>query len=207
MRGRVSQGVIASAALLLGLVFLPGAVAGKRASDVAVSAPAGFQPQTVVAGLNLPTSFAFAPDGRIFIAEKSGVVRVFKNGALLPTPLIDISAKVNNYWDRGLIGMALDPNFASNGYIYLLYPYEATATDDAGGKTARLSRYTVVGDTASPATETVLLGTNAGSACTQFPVGSDCIPAEWYGHGVGDIQFGSDGSMFLSNGDASTGMS
>jgi glucose/arabinose dehydrogenase len=192
------------AALVLGLVFLPGGVAGKRASDVAVSAPAGFQPQTVVTGLNLPTSFAFAPDGRIFIAEKSGVVRVFKNGALLPTPLIDISAKVNNYWDRGLIGMALDPNFASNGYIYLLYPYEATATDDAGGKTARLSRYTVVGDTASPATETVLLGTNAGSACTQFPVGSDCIPAEWYGHGVGDIHFGSDGSMFLSNGDASS---
>ena len=157
-----------------------------------------------MAGLNLPTSFAFTPDGRIFIAEKSGVVRVFKNGALLPTPLIDISAKVNNYWDRGLIGMALDPNFAANGYIYLLYPYEATATDDAGGKTARLSRYTVVGDTASPATETVLLGTNAGSACTQFPVGSDCIPAEWYGHGVGDIHFGSDGSMFLSNGDASS---
>ena len=90
-----------------------------------------FQPQTVVSGLNLPTSFAFAPDGRIFIAEKNGDVRVFKNGALLPTPLIDISANVNNYWDRGLIGMALDPNFATNGYIYLLYPYEATASDDA----------------------------------------------------------------------------
>src|SRR6478736_3234584 len=110
-----------------------------------MAAPPGFQPQTVVSGLNLPTSFAFTPDGRIFIAEKSGVVRVFKNGALLPTPLIDISAQVNNYWDRGLIGMALDPNFAANGYIYLLYPYEATATDDAGGKTARLSLYAIPG--------------------------------------------------------------
>ena len=203
VRGRALRGLVALSALALALVLLPGGFAAKSSSRAAMAAPPGFQPQTVVSGLNLPTSFAFTPDGRIFIAEKNGVVRVFKNGALLPTPLIDISAKVNNYWDRGLIGMALDPNFATNGYIYLLYPYEATATDDAGGKTARLSRYTVVGDTASPATETVLLGTNAGSACTQFPVGSDCIPAEWYGHGVGDIQFGSDGSMFLSNGDAS----
>ena len=202
MRRRALRGLVALSALALALVLLPGGFAAKSSSRAAMAAPPGFQPQTVVSGLNLPTSFAFTPDGRIFIAEKSGVVRVFKNGALLPTPLIDISGKVNNYWDRGLIGMALDPNFAANGYIYLLYPYEATATDDAGGKTARLSRYTVVGDTASPATETVLLGTNAGSACTQFPVGSDCIPAEWYGHGVGDIQFGSDGSMFLSNGDA-----
>ena len=203
VRRRALRGLVALSTLALALVLLPGGFAAKSSSRAAMAAPPGFQPQTVVSGLNLPTSFAFTPDGRIFIAEKSGVVRVFKNGALLPTPLIDISAKVNNYWDRGLIGMALDPNFAANGYIYLLYPYEATATDDAGGKTARLSRYTVVGDTASPSTEKILLGTNAGSACTQFPVGSDCIPAEWYGHGVGDIQFGSDGSMFLSNGDAS----
>jgi hypothetical protein len=43
-----------------------------------------------------------------------------------------------------------------------------------------------------------------GSSCSQFPVGSDCIPAEWYGHGVGDIQFGADGTMFLTNGDAAS---
>ena len=202
VRRRALRGLVALSVLALALVLLPGGFAAKSSSRAAMAAPLGFQPQTVVSGLNLPTSFAFAPDGRIFIAEKSGVVRVFKNGALLSTPVIDISAKVNNYWDRGLIGMALDPNFTTNGFVYLLYPYDASPTDDAGTKTARLSRYTVVGDTALPSTERIILGTNVGSACTQFPVGSDCIPAEWYGHGVGDIHFGSDGSMFLSNGDA-----
>ncbi len=202
MRGRALLGLVGVAVAALGLA-IPGGHAAKNSSQAPLAAPACFQAQTVVSGLNLPTSFAFAPDGRIFIAEKNGDVRVFKNGALLPTPVIDISARVNNYWDRGLIGMALDPNFATNGYLYLMYPYEATASDDAGGKTSRLSRFTVVGDTASPSTEKILLGTEAGSACSQFPVGSDCIPAEWYGHGVGDIHFGSDGSMFVTNGDAS----
>ena len=202
VRRRARRGLVALSTLALALVLLPGGFAARSSSRAAMAAPLGFQPQTVVSGLNLPTSFAFTPDGRIFIAEKNGAVRVFKNGALLATPLIDISAKVNNYWDRGLIGMALDPNFTTNGFVYLLYPYDASPTDDAGTKTSRLSRYTVVGDTASPSTEKIILGTNVGSACTQFPVGSDCIPAEWYGHGVGDIHFGSDGSMFLSNGDA-----
>ena len=63
-----------------------------------------------------PTNFVFAPDGRIFVAQQNGVVRVFKNGALLPTPLIDLQDRVNDYWDHGLLGMALDPNFAQNGY-------------------------------------------------------------------------------------------
>jgi glucose/arabinose dehydrogenase len=187
-----------------GLSFQPAGLAARSGKAAAATPPAGFTTQTVVSGLNTPTSFAFAPDGRIFIAEKDGVVRVFKNGALLPTPVIDISARVNNYSDRGLIGMALDPNFATNGYIYLLYTYEPFASDDSGGKTGRLSRFTVVGDTASPATEQIILGSAVGSACSQFPVGSDCIPAEWYGHTAGNIRFGADGSMFLTWGDASS---
>ena len=114
-----------------------------------------------------------APDGRIFIAEKSGVVRVFKNGTRPPTPLIDISAKVNNYWDRGLIGMALNPNFASNGCVYLLPRRSDGNKDDTGGKTARLSRYTVVRDAASPATESLepSLGPTPGLGLYTIPGG------------------------------------
>src|ERR1041384_7343426 len=65
-----------------------------------------------------PVGVAFAPDGRLFIWQKPGVVKIFKNGQLLPTPFLDISAKVNIYQDRGLVGLALDPDFAVNGYVY-----------------------------------------------------------------------------------------
>ena len=109
-------------------------------STAAVAAlPTGFVQGIVASGLDLPTAFAFLPDGRILVALKGGVVRVIKNGALLPTPLIDISDRVNDYWDRGLIGIAADPNFASNGFVYLYYTYEHNAADYEGTKTARLS--------------------------------------------------------------------
>ena len=62
---------------------------------------------------------AFAPDGRLFVWQKNGIVRVIKNGQLLPTPFIDLSAKVNTYDDRGFWGLAFDPQFASNGYVYM----------------------------------------------------------------------------------------
>ena len=172
--------------------------------SIAPAAPVGFSAQTVASGFNLPTAFAIAPDGRIFVAEKRGVVRIWKGGALLAAPLIDLSAQVNDYSDRGLLGMTLDPAFASNGYIYLLRAYEATPSDDSGLRTARLSRFTVVGDTASPATEKIILGSLGSAPCSQHPVGADCIPQDWYGHGVGSVRFANDGTLFVSNGDASS---
>src|SRR5262245_46995573 len=67
---------------------------------------------------------AWAPDGRLFVWQKNGVVRVIKNGVLLPTPFIDLSAKVNVQDDRGFWGLAFHPNFASNGYVYMSYTFE-----------------------------------------------------------------------------------
>ena len=78
-----------------------------------------------------------------FLWQKSGVVRVFKNGALLATPFIDIQAQVNQCGDRGLLGLALDPNVATNGYVYLLYTFEVDGnSNDCGPKTSRLTRVT-----------------------------------------------------------------
>lgn len=90
--------------------------------DVAVAAtvPANFEVRSVVAGLNIPTAMAFAPDGRIFVTEKNGAVRIVKNGLLLPTPLVKLSA-VNSFTDHGLLGIAIDPQFATNGYIYICH--------------------------------------------------------------------------------------
>jgi glucose/arabinose dehydrogenase len=170
----------------------------------AVSLAGGFSVETVASGLNFPTSFAFLPDGRILIAEKQGVVKVYKNGALLTTPLLDIRDHVNDYWDHGLLSIAPDPNFATNGYLYLLYTYENDALQYNGTKTARLTRVTVSGDTAAPATETAILGTVVGATCNAFPAGTDCISSDGPSHSIGDIKFAADGTMFLTVGDSAS---
>ena len=69
--------------------------------------PVGFRLDTITSNLDLPTTFVFVPDGRIFIAEKSGRVKIWKDGQLYAQPLIDIHGEVNDFVDRGLLGMAL----------------------------------------------------------------------------------------------------
>jgi glucose/arabinose dehydrogenase/PKD repeat protein len=179
------------------LALALGAVSGSEATSL----PAGFSQDVVTAGLNAPTAFAFFPDGRIAIAEKSGTVRLVKNGVLLPTPLISIGDRVNDYWDRGLIGIAVDPSFASNPHVYLLYTYENDPLDYEGPKTARLTRVTVVGDTASPASEVVILGTVVGRSCNDFSVGTDCLPSDSPSHSVGTVKVTADGTIYLTVGD------
>ncbi len=170
----------------------------------AQSLPAGFSEDIVALGLDGPVDFAFLPDGRILIAEKRGVVRVHKNGALLPMPLIDLSSRVNDYWDRGMVGIAADPDFATTGHVYLYYVYENNAADYSGPKSARLSRITVSGDTAQPSTELVVLGTVNGPSCGGAPAGADCIPADSFGHNGGTIRFAADKTIFLTTGDAAS---
>lgn len=163
--------------------------------------PAGFTTEVIAAGLNLPTAFAPLPDGRILIAEKAGVVRLYENGAVLGVPVLDIQDRVNAYHDRGLLGLTIDADFAHNGFIYLLYVYENDPGDFTGPKTGRLARYTLVGDTASPDSEAVLLGTTVGRSCKDFPPGTDCIPADSPSHSVGNIKVAPDGNLFVTFGD------
>lgn len=128
----------------------------------------GFVTDTVVSGLTLPTVFAFAPDGRIFIGEKDGVIKIFKNGAVLGTPYYTVSP-LNTITDRGLLGMTLDPNFASNGYVYVAYTYDVDPSNQAGEKTGQLIRInanTPGGDVANPASKLVLLGSDVGTAAS-----------------------------------------
>jgi glucose/arabinose dehydrogenase len=128
-------------------------------------------------------------------------VRLVKNGVLQPTPFIDISDRVNGYWDRGLLGVAVDPEFTTNGYVYLLYTYENDPLVYNGTKTGRLTRVTAVGDTASPSTEVILLGSIAGSTCNGLPPGSDCIVSESPSHSVGGLWFDLEGHLFVSLGE------
>src|ERR1043165_9458480 len=81
--------------------------------------PANFQRVTVATGLNTPTAMEFTPDGRILICQKGGQLRVYKSGSLLATPAITLS--VNTAGERGLIGVAVDPAFTTNNFVYLYY--------------------------------------------------------------------------------------
>jgi glucose/arabinose dehydrogenase/peptidoglycan/xylan/chitin deacetylase (PgdA/CDA1 family) len=189
-----------------GLIFFAFIILAVLMNPIMASAlPSGFETQVVASGLNSPTTISFSPDGRIFVAEKNGAVRVIKNGALLPDPLITIS-DVNTYGDRGLIGMAIDPNFSQNGYLYLAYTYENTpGLSFSGIKTSRVIRVTVVGDIAQESSKVVILGSVGGNAstpsCDNYPVTSDCIASDAPSHTIGGLRFGTDGKLYVATGD------
>ena len=100
--------------------------------------PANFQETTVFTGLDHPTAMRFASDGRVFVAEKSGVIKVFDSlSDATPTVFADLRTNVDNYWDRGLLGLALDPNFPTSPYVYVLYTYDRAPGRHAPSGTTR----------------------------------------------------------------------
>ena len=132
--------------------------------------------ETVVSGLNQPTAIEWTPNGdRFFIAEKGGVIKVSQNGEVLDTPFIDISAQVNGTRDRGLLDIAVHPDFFNGSpYVYALYTYDPpevfqntglAGEDGNGNRAARLTRITADPNTnfttAIPGSEVVILGTNS----------------------------------------------
>ena len=172
----------------------------------ALELPEGFSTVEQVAGLDGPTALAYAPDGRLFVAEKAGRVRVVgADGRLHPTPVIDISDHVNSYRDRGLLGIAVDADFATNRSIYLLYVHEANALDPTGPKTSRLTRIGVTSDNEleDPARRRrSLLGSVAQVPCPAPADTVDCIPADGFSHAIGTVRADPDGTLWLGSGDA-----
>ena len=113
-------GPVALCLAFAGSVVLSSNAAGQ------ISLPVGFQDTVVFSGLSKPTAVAFASDGRVFVAEKSGLIKVFASlTATTPTIFADLRTNVYNYWDRGLLGLALHPNFPATPYVYVLYTYDA----------------------------------------------------------------------------------
>ena len=144
--------------------------------------PAGFSASLVASGIRNPTALAFAPDGRIFVGEQTGALRVIKNGSLLPTPFVTLT--VNSSGERGLVGVTLDPNFASNNYIYLYYTLPTGANN-------RIIRLRASGDVAAAGSEVTILNLDPLTTATN--------------HNGGAMNFGKDGKLYVAVGDNANG--
>jgi glucose/arabinose dehydrogenase/PKD repeat protein len=180
----------------------------------AMALPPGFGEADVVTGfhnLNGPTAVAYTPDGRTFVAEKSGRVRVVDPSGDTASTLIDLSAKVNDYSDRGMLGIAADADFESNGYLYLLYVLELDplSPDSDAPMVSRLTRVTVRPDNTlalsagSSDPETVILGKDSDAPCPTPDNTVDCITADFYWHTIGTVRSDpADGTLWLGSGDS-----
>ncbi len=126
---------------------------------------------------------AFAPDGRLFVCQQGGQLRVIENGVLLSTPFVTVT--VNASGERGLLGVAFDPNFATNHFVYVYY----TATTPAIHN--RVSRFTANGNVAVAGSETVILDLDNLSSATN--------------HNGGAIHFGPDGKLYIAVGENANG--
>jgi glucose/arabinose dehydrogenase len=175
---------VAAALLLGGCMETPAPThAGDGERDLAVGLAmdvAGFSDVQVAGGLSNPTLMAIAPDGRIFVSEQAGKVRVIKGGVLLATPFVTLS--VNSSGERGVLGIAFDPSFSTNQRVYVYYT-------SSSGPHNRISRFTASGDVGG--SEVVLMDLPTLSSATN--------------HNGGALHFGADGKLYIAVGDNANG--
>jgi glucose/arabinose dehydrogenase len=145
--------------------------------------PSGFTETQIAGGLSSPTAMDFAPDGRLFVCQQGGQLRVIKNGALLATPFLTVS--VDSSGERGLLGVAFDPDFSTNNFIYVYYTVPTTPRHN------RVSRFTANGDVATPNSEVPILELENLSSATN--------------HNGGAIHFGPDGKLYVAVGENANG--
>jgi glucose/arabinose dehydrogenase len=181
-------------------------------ANAAATLPAGFQEEVIFSGLTNPTNVEFSQDGRVFVAEKSGLIKVFDDlSDTTPTTFADLRTNVYNFWDRGLLGFALAPNFPADPHVYVLYAHDAAIggtaprwgtpgvssdpcptppgpTADGCVVSGRLSKLTASGNTMT-GSEQVLIE----DWCQQYP-----------SHSIGDLAFGADGALYVSGGDGAS---
>ena len=207
LRVRAACGAVAAVAMIAAGV----AVVAARPAGAAPVVRTGFADDVVFSGLDQPTAVAFAPDGEVFVAQKSGMVLRFDSVTdSTPAVYADLRTQTHNFWDRGLLGLAVDPQFPTRPYVYALYTYDARpggsapawgtpgadsdgcpsppgATTDGCLVQGRLSRLST--DPAGALTEKVLVE----GWCQQFP-----------SHSVGTVLVGRDGALYAGAGDGAS---
>ncbi|WP_157610164.1 PQQ-dependent sugar dehydrogenase [Spirillospora albida] len=190
------------------------AVLGPGRTARAAALPANFQMETVFSGLNMPTNVEFSPDGRVFVAEKSGIVKVFDSlSDTSATVYADLRPQVFNGWDRGLLGMALHPDFPADPRVYVLYTYNGQmgggyprwpssdgtneqcptppGANDSGCVVA--GRVSVL----SPAVQAQVA--QAAAPSEQVLIEDWC--QQFSSHSIGTLAFGEDGQLYVGGGD------
>lgn len=173
--------------------------------------PAGFVDQIFLGGWNQVVGFTWDSNDRMYVWEKAGRIWIVENGARLPEPLLDISEEVGGWRDFGLLGVALDPDFLNNGYIYLLYVvdrhhllnfgtpnYNPAANEYYDATIGRVTRYQATAASnftaVDPTSRTILIGETPSSG----------MPILHESHGVGHLVFGTDGTLLVSMGDGAS---
>ena len=183
MPGRAS--ITVAFALLVGVFTC---VAYAEQASAAANVPDGFSDQTVLDQIDAPIALAFTSDGRMLITSKAGELWVYEEGQTDPSVALDLTAQVcANSAERGLLGVAVDPNFATNHYVYLYYTAQVGPDCDSRNEVNRVSRFTMSG--------------NAVDETIGEDVLVDNIPSPNADHNAGDLHFGVDGKLYVSVGD------
>ena len=171
--------MIATAALVAVAAPLP----------AAADPPPGFVDE-LVASIDAPSPIAFTPDGRLLVATLPGLLYVVDAGQVLATPALDLSAVVCTNGERGMLGLAVDPEFALNRHVFLYYTFAnqgSCETQNAFSPVNRVSRFRLKGSgIIDPASERVLI---------------DDMPSFNGNHNGGDLRFGLDGNLYVTIGD------
>ena len=190
-------------ACAVGLIAVATAFAAAPAAHGA-TLPPNFDQRTELSGLTRPTKVAWAPDGRRFVAEKDGIVRVATQAGTGSEVLLDLRGAVNSFHDRGLLGLAVDSDFANHPYIYLSYTYDVRAASDPDSGSATVSRVERVrlGAGKQVLERVTILGSYGSGPCPAASNNLDCIPADGHSHSIGTVISAPDGSLFVGNGDA-----
>ena len=158
----------------------------KMGSGVAgpIGLPDGFVMKTVATGLSGAVAMDVAPDGRVFVCEQAGTLRVIENDSLLEEPFVSLPVEMN--WERGLIGVTVAPDFPSDPHVYVVYVTDKPFTHH------RVSRFRAEGNLAQQNSESILL---RGDDQSKF---GGNVPA---GHQGGAIHFGTDGKLYVGIGE------
>ncbi len=176
--GKALIAVLAVIAVLLEL-GVPHVLPPMRSADAASIA---LQPAT--SGLTQPNAIVNAGDSRLFIVQQGGLIRVYSAGQLLPAPFLDVSALISTGDERGLLGLAFHPNFASSGFFYVYYT-------NLDGDIV-IARY-------SASANSNIANANSASIVLTIPHPTNV------NHNGGQLLFGPDGRLYIGVGDGGGG--